>query len=426
MQYLGTAMQASFAVHLLGYDVDTFTARHAELQHSAFILDSDTLIPLLAVGSLGHKSARQLVERIHKVGAKLLSTSKLIQEVSEHARWAQARVRENAAHSYLALSVFSAATGRSGQRSNAFLEGFLSLVAAGEDVRSVDAYLGRSCGLDGMDRNGLVRDGTVESALRRWGIEVLELRGLDGYTSDMEQRKDSCQAELYTKRVSADTFTHDRQVEAEAEVTVIVEALRSGEVVLPGSPGGLSTRTFFVSHTRIIDEVAHSDFPVVMRSEAALQWLLTLHPTTPDDLASLTTGLLWELQERGLNIVNTETISTAFRPFLDASLKKRNEELLRMQRLEASRYAGAEPIPLNVVPLDVPIVLESRITQRVAQRVAQLETELQQAQAQVGEATGLDDAERKELERLRHKQAGRRRVEKRDFRFGRRKQPPDS
>jgi hypothetical protein len=422
MQYLGTAMQAAFAVHLLGYDVDTFTARHAELQQSAFILDSNTLIPLLAVGSVGHNSARQLVERIRKVGAKLLSTPQLIQEVSEHARWAQGRVRENASHTYLALSVFSAATGRSGQRSNAFLEGFLSRVAAGDDARSVDAYLIRTCGLEMLDRNRLVRDKSVESALRRGGIEVVELGHFAGYTSDMGQRKDGYQAELYAKRVSADTFTRDRQVEAEAEVTVIVEALRSGEVVLPGSPVGLSTRAFFVSHTRIIDEVAQSDLPVVMRPEAALQWLLTLHPTTPDDLASLTTGLLWELQERGQDIVDKETISTAFRPFLDASLKKRDEELLRMQRLEASRYAGAEPVPSNVMPLDVPIVLESQLTQRVAQ----LETELQQAQAKGGAASGLDEAERAELERLRRKQDGRRRVEKREFRIGRRKQPPSS
>ncbi len=98
----------------------------------------------------------------------------LVKEVSEHARWAQERVREDASHTYLALSAFSAATGRAGRRSNAFLEGFLNSVTGGECSDSLDEYLRVKSRLVTKDKLGWVRDSTVVDALRAWSVEVLQ------------------------------------------------------------------------------------------------------------------------------------------------------------------------------------------------------------------------------------------------------------
>ncbi len=418
MEFVGTALQASFAVHLLGYDRHTFEARHADLRNAVFVIDSSTLIPLLAPSSTGHSSARRLVERLARLGSRLVTTRQLVEEVSEHVRWAQERVREDPSHTYLALSAFSAATGRAGQRSNAFLEGFLSSVAAGVCRDSLDDYLSVRCGLAATDNNGWVRDSTVIDALRALSIEVVHSEALPDYTQEFSVQRDTYQAELQKRRMLADTFTRDRQVAAEADVAVLVESLRSGRLRLPKLDAGV--RSFFLSNTRIIDEVARAEPPIVMRPPAALQWLLTLHESRPEDLASLTTGLLWELQERGHNIVDAETLAVAFRPFLDASSQRRDEELLRMQRLENQKYAGAEVALREMPTLDVPIVVESQLVQRVAD----LEAQLRSAKA-IPLDPGLTNNEREELERLRKKDAGRRRVQRRDLKLGRRKRPPE-
>lgn len=417
-EFIGTALQAAFAVHLLGYDAGTFEARHADLRDAVFVIDSTTLIPLLAPLSTGHDSAFRLVERLRRLGCRLVTTRQLVAEVSEHARWAQERVRENSSHTYLALSAFSAATGRAGQRSNAFLEGFLNSIAAGACGDSLDRYLADQCGLLGGGRHGWIRDSTVIAALQRHSIETIRPEDLEGYADELRIQRETYQAELQARRMSADTFTRDRQVAAEADVAVLVEALRSG--VLHLHQVNAPVRSFFLSNTRIIDEVARAESPIVMRPEAALQWLLTLHHSTPEDLASLTTGLLWELQERGQNVVDAETLAVAFRPFLDASATRRDEEILRMQRLEDQKYAGAAQSLRSVQPLDLPLVVESALVQRVAD----LEAQLRGAET-APPAPALAQAEREELERLRKKEAGRRKVQRRDLRLGRRKRPPD-
>jgi len=228
------------------------------------------------------------------------------------------------------------------------------------------------------------------------------------------KRRDRYQADLMNRRIVAETFTRDLQVAAEAEAAVLVEEVRAGRVAIDGAEPAES-RAYFVSMTRIIDEVAHPDVPIVMRPEAALQWLLTLHPATSEELASLTTGLLWELQERGQDIVDKQTITLAFRPYLDASASRRDEELLRMKQLEESAYAGAVD-RFDVPELDLPVVLNGHLEQRVADLEARLA-------AKPAETSPLSDEERVELEKLRKRAAGRKRVQKRDLRIGRRKRP---
>ncbi len=105
----------------------------------------------------------------------------------------------------------------------------------------------------------------------------------------MRTQRETYQAELQKKRVSADTFTRDRQVEAEADVAVLVESVRSGDLHLPGIQR--EARSFFLSKTRIIDEVARVEPPIVMRPEAALQWLMTLHESRPSNDQNLWMGL---------------------------------------------------------------------------------------------------------------------------------------
>ena len=58
-EYIGTALQAGFGVHLLGFNQDTMRVRLEDLSSTAFILDATTLIPALALGSRGHDAAAE-------------------------------------------------------------------------------------------------------------------------------------------------------------------------------------------------------------------------------------------------------------------------------------------------------------------------------------------------------------------------------
>src|SRR5207237_10899390 len=103
--------------------------------------------------------------------------------------------------------------------------------------------------------------------------------------------RDTLQIRMRVKRETRGTFRHDRQVRAEAEALIIVREIRAARLRLDSEElaGG-----FFVSNTRVIDEVAGAGSPITMRPDAVLQWLATLRPGDIGELKALTSGLLSE------------------------------------------------------------------------------------------------------------------------------------
>ena len=73
-KHCGLLLQARLGVHLLGVDQNTLKSRVQALRDMAFVLDSTSLIPLLAVSGTGHKAAVELMNRIKQIGAKAITT----------------------------------------------------------------------------------------------------------------------------------------------------------------------------------------------------------------------------------------------------------------------------------------------------------------------------------------------------------------
>ena len=81
----GLLLQARLGVHLLGVDQNTLKSRTEALKEMTLVLDSTSLIPLLAISGTGHRAAVELMSRIERIGAKAITTPKLLEEVREHA-----------------------------------------------------------------------------------------------------------------------------------------------------------------------------------------------------------------------------------------------------------------------------------------------------------------------------------------------------
>jgi hypothetical protein len=400
-KFIGISLQAKFGIHLLGFDHYTLAVRMENIASTAFIIDSSTLIPYLARSSPGHTAAVQLVRELERCGAPILTTRMLVDEVAEHAQWALDRAREGGG-SFESLPVFEAATGRAGQRSNAFISGYASELAQGTANEDFVGYVGHACGR--LRKGVYCTTPALRQTLEQHGVLTVDLAAASDADEVAKRQFEDYQSHLQRLREDAETFTRERQVRAEAEALVLVESVRS-----QSAPPALADATdaYFLSNTRIIDRVAQSDVAITMRPEAALQWLATLRPGTPDDLAALTSGLLWELQERGFDLVDKASLLRAYGPFLRATAELRDAEVARMRKLEGEKYAGQEFG--SVAPLDLPVVVESF----AVQRVRQLEAELTEQRAHAKATAALSDEERTELERLRHKEAGRRRYVRR-------------
>jgi hypothetical protein len=391
-EYIGVTLQARFGVHLLGYDDATLATRMADVYGTAFVVDSTALIGLLARSSPNSDMNFTLMRELKNCSVTVITTPMLVAEVTEHIQWAQDRVAE--VGSFQSLPVLEAATGRAGERSNAFLEGFAVELATGRSA-IFSEYIREVCSLDRATTR--VTRPQVERTLATKGVATYGINELSGFNPEVYLQMEEHQARLRELRATAETFTREMQVAAEAEALDMVQGIRAERLSVQGSN---CTNAYFISNTRIIDQVAHSAVPITIKPEAAVQWLVTLHPCPLEELGTLTSGLLWELQERGQDLVDPKTLLTAFSPLIEASEQARDAEVARLRALTGNVYAGAaEALNMPVADLDLPIVLESHNAQLVRELQQALEEERKRASA----AT-ISDAERQELERFRDKE----------------------
>jgi hypothetical protein len=375
LRFLGAALQAQFSLSLLGYDREAVRARSRELAATCFIIDSTTMIPLLARSSTPHEAARVLTHQLEAAGATVASTDLLVEEVREHAMWVINKV--GVGTSGLNVPALSAATGRAGQKSNLFLDGYLREVEAGSTSADFGAYLASSCGSPNATK-GHFR--AYVDAVEAEGVRCIPLDKWDGFEQEMWAERDATQREIATLRQERGSYTHERQVRAEAEVLLIVTGVRNGTLRAPDST---AENAYFVSNTRVIDRVAGVGTPVTMQPDAVRQWLSTLTAPSPDELGFLINSLQWELSERGLAIVDRRLLNVVFAPLVAASEADLEEAAAAHRALVGDVY-GASPARAfeSLDPLELPVALITAL----AQRVDDLETRVA-AQQRALEAT---------------------------------------
>lgn len=90
-----------------------------------------------------------------------------------------------------------------------------------------------------------------------------------------------------------------------------------------------STGAYFVSHSQFLNEVTRTVLPPVLRQEAALHWLIALRGHGPESARAVYDGLLWELQERRVDLVDQQLLRRVFRPTIDAARDQLGAEMER-------------------------------------------------------------------------------------------------
>lgn len=393
-KFLGTALQAQFGLNLLGYDPEVVQAKARGLEQTLFLIDASTLIPFLGRSSTGHFPARLLLERIVKAGASAATTQFLAAEVAEHARWAKQHV--GIGPTPLTTESLIVATGRAGSGSNVFLEGFFEEINAGKSSLDFGSYLNSVCG---HPKGCMASDEAFLTAIRNAGVSCFGLEEWEGFSEDLWVERDRLQELIAKKRIANKTFRHERQVKAEAEALIIIRNVRAGRFKV-------ETKRFsaahFISNTRVIENLTGPELPITMRPEAVLQWLSTITVCPPEELGFLVNGLLWELSERQLAIVDKERLRV-FVPLTVAAREKFEEELATHNALITERYGESASKAFNEVSsLEMPIVLKSYSLQRAEDLERELEREKKRTETLQAQA-GLTERERNELAVLRSK-----------------------
>ena len=400
--YIGVSLQAKFGIHVLGYDSTAVKTRAAEFSKTLFLIDSSTLIPLLARSCKAHYSAKLLIDRLKKLGSAITTTSLLTDEVAEHAAYAIQKVD---ATGNLNTSTLKALIGTEGERGNAFLEGFISEVYEGKIHADFFEYLSQIVHFHLTKK--FVSHQVIQDSLKYYQINCKEFSDWDGFQDALWEEREETSKRIAELRIKNDSYRHERQVKAEAEALIIINkfrqnALRFDDITISDA--------YFISNTRVIDEVAGLSKPITMKIESVLHWVATTDCCTIEELSCLTDSLLWELNERGYSIIDEEKIQTTFTPLINASKKKLEEEIENYRHLVSQVFGeNHEHAYKEVNPIDLPIICDSYYAQKAQEFEDQLKME--QKRRVVAEKTQqLTEKERREFEILKAKVKAKKRV----------------
>ena len=255
--HYGLLLQARLGVHLLGVDQSTLKSRIQMLKEMVFVLDSTSLIPMLAVSGTGHRVAVELMRLIERIGAKAITTNNLIEEVREHAAYAIRAVKDAGGAS--GTSVLNMLMGKGGERTNVFLSGFAEECASGSiKGTDLDSIMRQGCGF----QTNPITSNDCNRLIQMHGVPGLYLSDVSGFVQEDFAEVEELKTQIENRRRQYNSYRHDRQVLAEAEIVVLVKNLRTKRYTIDGRTfeGG-----FFVSNSRFIDQLNSVDLPITMR-----------------------------------------------------------------------------------------------------------------------------------------------------------------
>lgn len=308
-EYIGLNLQSRFTIHLIGLDQSAFQTRIGEIKNTIYIIDSSTLIPLIAQSSQAHNASKELINSLKKINCKIITTSRLIFEVVEHLCWAISKLSPEGLPE---ISTLEATLGKAGMKKNAFLEGFIDDHNSGI-CNDFNDYLGRilHCKINGFHE---FENKIIESLYANFQIVVQDIDSIDGFdTIDYDL------IEVYKNKISElrkryNTFKHERQVMAEAEVALIIKQLRTKKYNIDGLYNSM-----FVSSSRIIDGIECLPNPITTRPETILQFVASMTSWDNNKLVYLSNYLLWEMSINGFNFINVKKLNIFFSPYIKAS-----------------------------------------------------------------------------------------------------------
>jgi hypothetical protein len=393
--FLGLLCQCYFGQHLVGASDRLAKVDLDLIKGTCYLLDASVLVCLLAPGSQVHEFTAKLVEDLRRHGAVLATTDLFLDEVAEHANWALRLVTQHGEHSF---EIMAALRGLGGYRSNQFLEGFyLGAVKGG----SFSSYLANALATAKSDK---ITPDVLVGRLTSYGIAALAFQEWSGFDQSLFAERDVLQREIDRRRVGRGTYKRPRQTQAEAEVAIVVDRIRSRQLQPPGAQ---ATDAFFLSSTRVVDCLPGLQRRISLLPEGLAQWLWCSEGASQKHAELVFEQLLWELAQEGVEFVDRKTLLRRFSGVVEAgkedlalAIKDRREYLVAKYGPDpASAFSSTDPLDIPWTAKDVQKEALDRMQKAVASA--------QEAERLARTAAKITEKERQELNRFKAKKESR-------------------
>ena len=342
--YLASVSQGYFLYHLLGLDPGGAHARREIFRKTLWICDSSVILPWIAKGCHNHDYASELFRMLAEEQALLCTTPRLLQEVWEHLNWAISLMRQSRSPS---LGLLRAASVKGTYKQNLFIDGFIRLSSEGV-VGTFQDYLR-------LILNGRNSDRTLfERSIERDGLRLINVSQLQGFVQEDWGHIEAAKVDIQKRREQIGTYRSPLQVESEAEVSILLNRLRSGTYAIDDLEN--ADHFYFISQSLIIDRVFQEDDITTWTPESLYRYLTTL-PERDLDPDLLQQCMLHEYFYAGVSFVDTERYERFFGPLIDVAKASFEKEISEYVKDLESHAIGIEDAFAQTPDLEKPFFL---------------------------------------------------------------------
>jgi hypothetical protein len=324
-KYLASVSQGFFLFHLLGLDPTCSKIRQNIFQRTIWICDSSIILPLVAIGCHNHEYAVELFKMLSGASAFVFTTPNFIKEVWAHFEWALQFIKDYGTDS---PDFLRAALVKGSYKQNLFLDGYIRLSADG-GIATFKDYLNMSLSNGGLSLSSL------SNIIAKAGIKSINISDLNGFSQNDWGEIEEAKLKIQNEREKRGTYRSPLQVEAEAEVWILVKNLVGRKYTFDDPH--IPERVYFVSQSRIMDHA----FPleaVTTWAPGALYRYLSALPGNELSSDLLQQSMLQEYYYAGISFIDSESYSRFFGPSIDAAkLSFEREKSNYISELEETR-----------------------------------------------------------------------------------------
>ncbi|MBK8126561.1 MAG: SIR2 family protein [Elusimicrobia bacterium] len=343
INFLSHLAQAYFSYHALNLDPDCKKIQSEILSQTAFFIDSNVIIPLLAKGSFNHQTAKDLFDLAKNSGAKLFTTRRILKEVLDHAQFAIEHAEPGKVRTTQFLRL---ALGYGGYKQNRFIDGFIN--RSDEEVLEFSEYIedifGRFVPHKLLNNPGKFLPDVV-------CIDPDSLGILDNESTE----KNALAIQQY--REERGTFRHYDQCRAEAEIFRIMESIGLG-VRMPEVFCG-TKEAVFVSQSPVLNRFRGEETKFVWTPQT-LYWYLSCFASPKARSYSWQEFLEIDAFRHGFPIVNEEKYKRFFSAPIKQSKMKFETQLNFLKRIRGEEFTkDIEEKFVDAPELDKPLFVET-------------------------------------------------------------------
>jgi len=312
-KYLASVSQGYFLFHSLGLDPTCSQIRQDIFQKTFWICDSSIILPLIADGCFDHEYTVELFKMLSDKNALIFTTSNLLQEAWEHFNWALKLIKNADVES---LEFLHAVSLGGDYKQNLFLDGYIKLNTDGIVGTPKDYF-------NSIMQNKGMSQSIFEQIIISKGIRLINISDINGFIQDDKTKIEEIKLSIQSKRTERGIYRSSLQVESEAEVFFIIKNLREKKYSI--NDLDCPESVYFVSPSRIIDQVFQNEFNITWTPEALYRYLSTL-PGSKINSDLLQQCMLHEYYYAGISFIDQERYKKFFGSSIDAAKLSFEEE----------------------------------------------------------------------------------------------------